>query len=350
MPAIPEPAATQIGNKADRVSDQIETLAREVGPGGKLPTLRQMCARFEVSRTTVERAMLALERRGLLERRHGSGIYATDEVAVRTVGVVFGGDIFTDRFSPFWTLLLDAVREHAGDYAMQPRVYFDVPRSDGGQLQLVEDLESYRLDGLFLLSPKSEDEVRQLQADGAPLVVFGEHGRWRVTHDQARLMELTREALVARGCRRVALLGMVEDCHRDALTADFEVLDWSWNTWAGQVPSETREQFGCELGRRLVDEALPDAVVSLDDTVTRGLLTALDRCGRRAGRDLTVVSAANRGSPVLQPYADELVLFEYDPHESVRAALGMLQTLLAGSKPTQFTSLISPRPVDASSG
>lgn len=44
-------------------------------PGQRLPPERELAEEFEVSRPTVREAMLALEIRGLVEPRHGSGIY-----------------------------------------------------------------------------------------------------------------------------------------------------------------------------------------------------------------------------------------------------------------------------------
>jgi GntR family transcriptional regulator, hexuronate regulon transcriptional repressor len=47
-------------------------------PGARLPSERDLAAAFKVSRPTIREAMIALEIRGLLESRHGSGIYITE--------------------------------------------------------------------------------------------------------------------------------------------------------------------------------------------------------------------------------------------------------------------------------
>jgi hypothetical protein len=166
-------------------------LAEARGPGVKLPTLQQLCARLEVSRTTLERAMVPLERRGLLQRKHGSGIYVCDRIRQKTIGVVFGGDIFSPGFSPFWGLLLEAVCRQAGDRRMRPRPYIDISAGHEGLLghvQLVEDLDAGRLDGLLLFTPHYEhDEAGELCDHGVPLVVFGGAARdWTVTRSRRR--------------------------------------------------------------------------------------------------------------------------------------------------------------------
>ena len=47
-------------------------------PGRRLPSERDLAEEFQVSRPTIREAMIALEIRGFIEARPGSGIYVTD--------------------------------------------------------------------------------------------------------------------------------------------------------------------------------------------------------------------------------------------------------------------------------
>lgn len=47
------------------------------GPGQRLPGERDLAEEYGVSRPTIREAMIALEIRGLVEARHGSGLYVT---------------------------------------------------------------------------------------------------------------------------------------------------------------------------------------------------------------------------------------------------------------------------------
>lgn len=58
---------------AAAVADRI--CAGRYAEGERLPAERDLAEEFEVSRPTVREAMLALEIRGLVEARHGSGVY-----------------------------------------------------------------------------------------------------------------------------------------------------------------------------------------------------------------------------------------------------------------------------------
>ena len=346
--------------KTKDVSLALLEMGRVRGPGIKLPTIEEMCAQFEVSRTTIERALEPLERRGLFRRRRGSGIYVSPTIHQKTIAVVFGGNIFSAFYSPFWLLQLQAVNRQAAERKHRTLAYLDIPQAGeglGGHAQLIEDLENRRIHGIVLLAPAhGVDESRQFGAYGVPVVVFGgKPSDWTVTHDWLPLLSLSARELVAHGCRRVALLG-------DAKSADHQVLkrnlreagyrgepleDWAYDTWASRIPGPfNRELFGCELARRMIaDRAntpLPDGLVSLDDTMTRGVITALLQAGLQPGRDIQIVTSANKGSPVLEPYASDLIQIEYDPAASMSAMLDMLETLMNGSTPSQNPVLIAP--------
>ncbi|MBN3809660.1 FCD domain-containing protein [Paraburkholderia sp. Ac-20347] len=55
--------------------------AGDFGPGARLPSERTLAERFGVSRTQVREAIIALEVRGAVEVRVGSGIYVAEQVA-----------------------------------------------------------------------------------------------------------------------------------------------------------------------------------------------------------------------------------------------------------------------------
>lgn len=64
-----------------------DAIARGVyPPGGRLPSERDLAEDFGVSRPTIREAMLALEIRGMLEARHGSGVYVVDAPNAETGG------------------------------------------------------------------------------------------------------------------------------------------------------------------------------------------------------------------------------------------------------------------------
>jgi GntR family transcriptional regulator of arabinose operon len=64
--------------KYQQIAEDLARRMHEDGfPDGKLPTEKELCGHYRVSRQTVRQALLTLEQEGLIMRRQGSGSYAT---------------------------------------------------------------------------------------------------------------------------------------------------------------------------------------------------------------------------------------------------------------------------------
>jgi GntR family transcriptional repressor for pyruvate dehydrogenase complex len=65
---------------SQRIERKVEEAIREkkLIPGQKLPSEKELCAQFAVSRTALREALRRLSARGLLDIRKGSGIYITE--------------------------------------------------------------------------------------------------------------------------------------------------------------------------------------------------------------------------------------------------------------------------------
>ncbi|GAA3410628.1 GntR family transcriptional regulator [Streptosporangium vulgare] len=55
-------------------------------PGEKLPSVRDLAERYEVSRTTAGKALILLKTEGLVTTRHGSGAYVRESHPIRRLG------------------------------------------------------------------------------------------------------------------------------------------------------------------------------------------------------------------------------------------------------------------------
>jgi len=67
------------GRLYEEIVNQIQDLIvqEQLQPGDKLPPERQLIEQFGVSRTVVREAIRALEEKGLVEVKHGSGVYVS---------------------------------------------------------------------------------------------------------------------------------------------------------------------------------------------------------------------------------------------------------------------------------
>src|ERR1700722_13480390 len=71
--------------KLQTVADELGRLALNLGAGSKLPTVSDLCAQFGVSVTTLTSVLRELERRGVIRRQHGVGLFVADSVSKQNI-------------------------------------------------------------------------------------------------------------------------------------------------------------------------------------------------------------------------------------------------------------------------
>jgi len=91
--------------------------------GERLPTFIQLQQQFGMTSPTVNRAMIALEQQGLVERKRGSGVYVSNGKNMKRprhsiIGLAGFGFQFGGR-SSYWTTLLEGIREEAARHEAQ---------------------------------------------------------------------------------------------------------------------------------------------------------------------------------------------------------------------------------------
>lgn len=82
--------------------------------------------------------------------------------------------------------------------------------------------------------------------------------------------------------------------------------------------------------------------------MAQGALTAMEKLGVRAGRDIQVVAHSNKGSTILQGYEDDITRLEYDPHDIAVAMFEVLDTLMRGETPENWQTVVAAQLVDDS--
>ena len=107
---------------AESLAARIRSGALEAGE--RLPTFVELQAQFSVTPHTVNRAMIALEHQGLVERRRGSGVYVAPFAAAsktarnRVIGLAGFGFRFISQ-SSYWAELLNGIQQTADEGGQQ---------------------------------------------------------------------------------------------------------------------------------------------------------------------------------------------------------------------------------------
>lgn len=351
-------------NKTRALSEHLVDMARDLGPGAKMPTIRDLQRDLQVSVATLDSALAQLESQKVIERKHGVGIFVSPHLHQKSIGLICEPAFFRAA-SPFWQRLIEEVRERAaakGDtfrfYLAIPSGREEVPVHD----DLIEDVRARRIEGALFIG-HNKPAVFWLKEQGVPSVAFAGWSECSVMLDYGEMVKQAVAALMAQGSRRLALLvpweegvkpteaplyrqsvkALERECAKHGLRS-YPPYVWHPSVVgpsAGVVASHEEQGFqgtkallGTSKARR--EKSYPNGLISTDDLMTRGALRALAGLKLHVGRDVQVASHANRGSDVLRGFESEVTRIEFDPAAVVQAMFEALEALMAGETAPEF--------------
>ncbi len=116
--------------KYQLIYDDLLRMVDNMAPGDRLPSVRNLKAQYNVSQSTIERSFDEMERKGLVRRRRGSGVYVEGWDSSENVICVFADIEISD---PTNNLFLKGVRHIAEQKGFQvadfgPRNFFKIRR------------------------------------------------------------------------------------------------------------------------------------------------------------------------------------------------------------------------------
>ncbi|MFZ2657483.1 MAG: GntR family transcriptional regulator [Victivallales bacterium] len=339
--------------RTESLCNALVALAEHLGPGGQFPTVRELARSLGVSLSTLDRVLHGLEDRGLIERRHGQGVFVGVQVGKKTIGVVSGFNIFELGTSPFHGMFIDVARHSIEKRGGCFRFYLDIENSVNGlpsHLELESSLKKKELSGIIFLGARQPEEIDWIKGFAIPMVSFTDcpHSEFRVYMDYPAMVGQCSDILIKDGCRRLALLpywdgekgALFSSCveafkktmrmHRVAFKDELV-----WRRGKTDI-CETNEQQGwravMELFKDRPASMRPDGIVSTDDMMTRGAVAALAELGIRFGEEVRIATHANRGSSALDLYKSKLRMVEFDIEELIELLLNTLDRVGKGGK------------------
>ncbi len=370
-PVAPTPRAPK---RVHETCARVAEMARALGTGAKLPRVTQLRDELNVSLTTLNAALGELEANGIIRRQHGVGLFVAK--TTRTLALVCHPAHFRGAgTSPFWDLLLEAAKGRAAEHGEELRLQF-APEDVNAPLDaaLLLDIERGRIDGVIGvgLGPAA---VRSLESQGAVFVSFAGMGRVTVGIDLDAMLSLGVAELARRGARRIAMWRPVTpyrplyiapdeaNAERDAHETTFATcvrahgLEFEASLVHDlnrrlKAPGDFERESHQEQGYRLALEVFgapnpPDAVLVVDDLMTRGALSAWHKLGLKAGcerpADVLLASHCNAGSPALLGHEEEFVALQIDPGALVDSLFESVETALSGEPVAVSHVLLAPQ-------
>ena len=348
--------------------ERLNQLARERGPGSKLPTVQEIRQEYGVSVTTVQEALHALEATHVLFRRQGSGIFVSPYLHRKNIRVLLNGALACgEGVSPFWGMLWGRCTEAAQTRALSQdeALHFHLVAPNAGlDAEYFAALESDVLTGRVhgILSIGLDDTVSPwMRRPEIPHVAYAGDSHWRVWSGDDSLIRVGINALAAQGCKRIGywnhvvahapagVAALEKETFEDVLKAlDLPVTPFALAHQRESADPEwahlTIQEQGYRLAHRVFSaEASPfDGLFLGDDMMTSGVLVAFQELGVRIGKDIMLATGANAGSPILFGYENRLIRIEADPGAIVRAMFGLLDELMAGRPPQTPIVTVAP--------
>jgi DNA-binding LacI/PurR family transcriptional regulator len=351
--------------KGQLLSERLRQLAHELGPNAKLPTVVELKSSLAVSLTTLTAALEELEARGIIERKHGVGIFVSPRLGQRTVGVLCDPAFFAAGVSPFWSQLIEGIRKRSGTARTKYRFYLAIPSKHDDipvHDDVVEDVREQRLDGMVILG-HNKPAVFWLKAQGVPTMAFAGYAEHCVQIDMEDLVRQAARLLLEQGVSDIGLLVPSGLAYSDAplqappvkalqsFCAEQGISFRPDSVWEGSKQDESVEVQGYRAARQLFarPKASPKGLVSVDDLMTRGALSALTELGLVPGKDVRIASHTNVGSDLLAGHEAHLDRLEIDGAAIVESLFDTLELLMSGRPPPQKVISIRARSVPSRS-
>jgi len=333
----PDPDVPALLRVKDYFRSQI--LSGQILPGAGLPSIRSAGSSLGVHHLTVAQAYRRLAAEGLVRIKGGVGAFVASEPE--------GGELLVCSMA--WESEDTFAAAVAGEILRQGRVRGHTIASVmvDQNMALLPALKARAdrgaLRGVWLRGipgTAAAAAFRVLDECRVPVVALSEYpqARCTVTLDTPAAIRLGTRYLLARGCRRVAMLtsgvdhfpDRAEACRAtcEALGASFEMASLPYNE---DAPLATYELHGSRSVEALfLRRGRPDGLLITDDVIGRGALAALLRLGLRAPRDVRVCTHARVGSGYPSVFGMAVARMEVDTARVAAAACEMMERALSG--------------------
>jgi DNA-binding LacI/PurR family transcriptional regulator len=322
---------------------EIEVLLSALKPDQRLPSMRQLMGDLGVSLVTLNRALDDLERRGLVERRPGSGLYARSDVGVRVAVICDPRMVLLFGSSPFYSLMLQALLVEGEAEGLHLSFHFtqvmtlaerDAQPHNSFDTSFRKLLRSGACRGALTLG-LSGPQARTLESWGVPSVAFGGSGTCQAAMNEEHMVSRGLEFLKQAGCRRAAFWGY-DDPAADFFVEEARRLGMETQRATIPIPRADDPIHGEPQAARGFRHAMArlsagpqaDGLLLLDDAYTQGVLMAMGRLGLAPSKDLQIATHAVAGSPVLWGWEPHLFLISVEPRDLARTMVKVLASEL----------------------
>lgn len=324
--------------KSDALYQQIanyfekEIVEGRLVAGDKIPATTQLATRFQVNSDTIQQSLKLLMKRGLVERAPGRGTYVRRGVSSKTVGIIFGKEIYLNPDRMFFSIYLDRLTKLLGkkgwnsklfptsEFAGYDKAFYDMKSAvDSGEIRAVVEFCSNTL-------------VRNWVEKECP-VPFSQHF---LTVDYADFTLSGLNYLFNTGCRKISLLA--HEVEGNLPIYEKAVRDFCLDKGIAEndiriIPTNSYADDGYQAIKDLYKQGEnPDGLLVANDGVCRGALYALLELGVKIPDEIKLITYANQGIDIFCHIP--LTKLEVNPKFFVEQVYDEIIAKINGKKPT----------------
>lgn len=305
----PEPVPAQATAKYRRVFEYLQghIQSGELKAGDRLPSEAELGKLFDASRITVAKAVLDLQRMGLVTRRPGAGthVLAPQQAEGRTFGLLIPELGLTEIFEPICHGMMRS------EFARPDALLWGNASTSVGEMakeaeHMVNSFIRQRVAGVFFapleLTPDKDAANRRIARDleraQIPIVLldrcympFPERSAHDLVGvDNRRVGYMAAAHLLRLGARRLAFLGEANAaCTVDARITGFHEALRKFGVVVGQDPAWRGSPQDEALVRRMLDTQRPEGIVCANDLTAARLMQTLIGMGVRIPEEVRIV-------------------------------------------------------------
>lgn len=304
----------------DRVAEHLRLHVRTtMKPGEKLPGIHVLARQLGVSEWTLRSAQALLSREGVLEVRHGSGVFVAARKVANRVGIVSELDLLHPRASSYFAATVRELRRFFAAHGIEGE--FFMGSTEPGTVnaapscgRFTEEALAGRLDGAVLVNAPATQEWQTFMRD-CPVPLVGAGTDYCPGIDFQELVSKGMDALAAQGGRRVAVMGWGEGqtSNVNLVAAAARAGMETQPRWMRHDLHPQLDGVGWEELREIwfADDVKPDSLLVTDDALFADVVIAVTELGIRVPEDLRVATHANVGGEPKAPFP--VTLLRVDP-------------------------------------
>ena len=314
-------------------------LSKELEPGAKVPTNRSLVKRYGASIFTVQSAIAALEREGLVERHRKLGTFVKQNgTRLSRIGIYFDEDFLSLPGMDFWRLLYGKLLILLQNEGIEHRLFLG-PHPEARFPKSIEQAAKKR-DIQALIAPLLTSVDRSAcEKIGLPVVSFVNDV---LRYDFQGFFNALCQHFKESGCRSIGFISIFSEGHshvggvdsigfmKTAALAGLETRV-EWIATPKSYPSSNElERFGYDSFMEMAAKGLPDALAVYPDIMARGVVIAASVSGIRIPKDLKLVFHQNEGNPLFAPF--EFTALQSSPGEIANEMLRTARAIFNGEE------------------